>query len=91
MRNRWSFFARSSTSGRFGKIGPSLGALRLGHKTEELVRAEAARAGVPIAEWVRELVELRVHGRKVVEREITLRLDAIDGRESSATETQHQR
>lgn len=84
---RRSSFARSGHSNPFGKLGPNLGSLRLGFKTEDRLRVEASKVGMPLMEWVRQELELRLHGREVVEREITVRLDAIQGRKSTETES----
>lgn len=70
-------FARGQTSS-FGKIGPILGQLRVADRTIDPLKREATRAGMPVMEFVRHLIEMRVHGRQNVEREIRLRLDLVD-------------
>ena len=84
---RRSAFARSGHSNPFGKIGSPVGQLRLAARTEEALRAEAHRAGVPMLEFVRRLIEIRIHGRAVVEREISIHLDLIDSGSPKATES----
>lgn len=81
-----SVFARSGRTNPFGKVGQSLGVLRLPYKTEARLREEAARAGMPVMEFVRNYLELRLHGRPFVERELTLRLDLVEGRDECAPE-----
>lgn len=70
-------FARYGSSSPFGKVGQSLGSLRLHEETEMLVRAAASRAGKPIVEFVRDYLEQGFHGRKEIERRQTLHLDFI--------------
>lgn len=71
-------FARKGHTSPFGKLTPGgLGQIRLGSETEELVRTAAARAGLPIAEFIREYIEVGFHGRDEVERRRTIRLDLI--------------
>lgn len=72
----WPFFARRGITSPFGKLA-DLGRLRVPSETGELVRAAAARAGLPIAEYVRKYVELGHHGRQEMERRITVQLDAV--------------
>lgn len=77
MRSVLPFFARRGITSPFGKLA-DLGRLRVPTETGELVRAAAARAGLPIAEYVRKYVELGHHGRQEIEHRITLQLDAIE-------------
>lgn len=81
---RPSRFARG-VSNPFGKIGRPIGQLRLAERTEDGLREIAAVAKMPPLEFVRRLVELRVHGRQQVEREISLKLDLVDRGNLSAT------
>lgn len=77
--SRLARFARNGHTSPFGKLTPGgLGQIRLGQETEELVRTAAARAGLPIAEFIREYIELGFHGRQEVERRRMIRLDVIE-------------
>lgn len=71
-------FSRRGTTAPFGKVLASLGTLRLREETEALVREAASRAGLPVMEYVREILELGHHGRAEVERRQTIRLDALE-------------
>lgn len=71
-------FARTGYTSPFGKVGPSLGQLRLHRETEELVRQAAAKTGQPLLEFIREFIEAGFHGREEIERRHTIRLDAIE-------------
>lgn len=71
-------FSRKGFTSPFGKVGRSLGQLRLHEETESLIRAAAARQGQPVMEFVREILELGFHGREEIERRHTIRLDAIE-------------
>jgi hypothetical protein len=73
-----SFFARRGTTSPLGKVMSPLGTLRLRGETEAALRAAAARQGMPVMEFVREVLEVGLHGREEVERRHTLRLDAIE-------------
>lgn len=78
LRDLLPMFARSGFTSPFGKVGPSLGQLRLHAETEELVRRAAAANGQPVLEFVREFIEAGFHGRDEVERRHTIRLDRIE-------------
>jgi hypothetical protein len=70
--------SRRGFTSPLGKAMNNLGTLRLRSETENLVRDAAARAGLPVMEYVREILELGHHGRAEIERRHTIRLDAID-------------
>jgi hypothetical protein len=78
VRSALPLFARRGVTGVLGKVDDSLGTLRLRKPTGELVRAAAARARMPVLEFVREYLELGFHGREEIERRTTLRLDVIE-------------
>lgn len=70
--------ARHGFTSPFGKVMKSLGTLRLRADTEELVRTEAAKVGLPPLEFLRDYIEQGFHGRSVIEHEVNLRLETID-------------
>lgn len=74
---RTTWLSRRGFTSQFGKMR-NLGTLRLGADTDEILRARAARVGLGPMEFVRNFLEQGLHGRSAIEREQTLRLDAIE-------------
>lgn len=75
---RGPLFSRRGFTSSLGKVDDVLGTLRLRGETGRLVRAAAARAGLPVIEYVREVLEVGHHGREEIERRQTIRLDWIE-------------
>lgn len=75
-----SAMSRSGLTNPLGKMTVSVPAFKVSEETYDGLQALAAKAGVPVAEFVRKLVEVRVHGEDVVARLETERLRVITGK-----------
>jgi hypothetical protein len=74
-------FSRSGVTNLFGKVDSvSLKDFRLPAVVLERAKERAADAGLPLQEYLREMVTLGVMGREEVERMFARRLDAMTGK-----------
>lgn len=55
-------FGRTGFSNAFGKLNFELPKIKLPDETGEIISAEAAKAGMPINEFVRTVLMVRAHG-----------------------------
>lgn len=74
-----SNFARSGNSLPMGKLTAEVPKFRVCEETFEEASRLAREAGMPLAEWVRNLVMIRVHGIDAVVRMHHARLSVVAG------------
>lgn len=70
-------FARTGKTSPLGKIQPPLGQLRLHQLPDERIRAAAAKAGKPVLEFARDVLEMAFVGREEIEHKQTIYLDQL--------------
>lgn len=71
-------FARKGDTNPLGKLTVTVGYLRLTEEVGPLVQAAAAKARLPVLEYLRRYIELGHVGRAEVERQTIMRLDVIE-------------
>lgn len=70
-------FARRGFTNPLGKL-VDLGKCRVHDEAAEVVRQKAAAVRLPVAEYLRNYIELGHIGREEIDRRNTIRLDAIE-------------
>lgn len=78
--------SRSGASSPFGKLTEQIPAVRVSGETKEALEQAARRAGMPLLEFVRELLDIRAHGIDDVRRMYGARLDVVSGKAIETTE-----
>lgn len=72
-------FSRSGFTSPIGKFTAEFPKWKGPEETKEILEREARRAGMGLAEFIRELCMIRAHGKDVVRSLYAQRLDVVDG------------
>ena len=72
-------FSRSGVTSPLGKRTEQIPAIRVSGETKDALEAAARRAGMPLQEFVRELLEIRVHGLGTAMKMYEERLGVVSG------------
>jgi len=78
-----SDFSRSGFTDPLGKLTAELPKVRVPEATLEAVEREARKVGLSTSEWLRHLVQVRVHGVDMLAKIEADRLKAVAGMRSS--------
>ena len=80
MKEEGARFSRSGTSSPLGKLTEQIPAVKIDGETKELLERQARLAGLPLQEFVRELLTIRAHGLDTVQKLYAARLSVVSGK-----------
>lgn len=72
-------FSRNGITSPFGKLTAPVGPYKIPEETFDILTAEAAKAGLPLNEFLRELAIVRAHGKQAVESVHITRVSVVAG------------
>ncbi|OGT57551.1 MAG: hypothetical protein A3E01_08415 [Gammaproteobacteria bacterium RIFCSPHIGHO2_12_FULL_63_22] len=73
-------FSRNGSTSPFGKLTEQIPAIRLSGETKAALEHEARRVGLPLQEFVRELLVVRAHGEDTVKMMYARRVVVVSGK-----------
>ena len=73
-------FSRSGATSPLGKLTEQVPAIKIDGETKELLEQQARAAGLPLQEFVRELLRIRAHGLGTIQKIYAERLSVVSGK-----------
>lgn len=73
-------FSRSGATSPLGKLTEQIPAIRIPGETKALLEQQSRLAGLPLQEYVRELLLIRAHGLSTVQSMYSARAEVVSGK-----------